>query len=354
MATQFQPVIDPKTNQATGLYFGNGSYYKFDPALGYTQVANPNAGGVAQSIDQKLGTSRSAQNDNEKLVDQIFGQTPTGYSGAFDTAFQNAGQPAGQPHGNKVIEGTQALADAYVERYHLKTGKLPTEDEVRQFVASNLTPGMASQFIAGINRDQLTANYVDPYLQDKGVGQDGGNAQDRILGLNAQLDEAYNTGKTKFLEDTNTNYGQQKQGLVNDLAGQGMLTQPNSRVSLDALEAAKNKDVASGLNTLAGQRAAGSVDLGKTIEGLLQSQQQINNNQSQFNKTFNAGREDTYFNQGLQNRQLSLADTLGRLQANASKPGALDFLNTAIGGAGAVANAYTGAKSASALTKLLG
>lgn len=389
MANTYTALVNPLTGVATGYYLKDGAYYAQDARGGYipvgagelkagqsfgtppgavgntgapsptnssatTAVADNSGpsgpqtppGGRVGPGGELLGPSRNAATDEQKLVDKIYGLTPTDYSGVYDTAFQNIGQPANGNHGNKTIEGVQALADAFVTRFHQKTNTLPSEEQVRQFVANNLTPGFASRMIAGINTDQIINSYVDPYIQDNannlGIGGTGGDAQSRILSLNDQLDKAYEAGKNKFIQDTNDQYGAQKQGLVNDLAGQGMLTQPNSRVSLDALEAAKNKSIASGINTLAGQRAAGSVDLGKTIESLLQSQQQIGNQASQFNKTFNAGREDNYFNQGLQNRQLSLSDTLGRLQSNASKPGTLDYLGLAFKGLGALGSLGTG------------
>lgn len=306
--------------------------------------------GIPQATQGGTAGGSPTQGPRQDFMSSINGISPQDYAGTVDSGYENLGQPSKDPGTGRdqvTFSAVSALAKAFVDRFHQKGGKLPDEDAVKSFVAQTLTPGFAQKFIVGgISPDQINANVVDPYLQDNagkiGLGGDAGTTESRILGLNDQLDKVYETGKNKFLEDTTANYGAQKQGLVNDLAGQGMLTQPNSRVSLDSLEANKNKSVASGLNALAGQKAAGALDLGTTIENLLQKQQEIGNQNSQFNKTYNAGREDTYFNQGLQNRQISLADTLGRLQANASKPGWMDYLNTALTGVGAVGGLATG------------
>lgn len=326
-------IIDPRGNTPDQL-----AYMGLPPDAGgvdgLAQAIPIPAGGRASQAGEALGPSRSAQTDQERLVDKIYGTTPTDYSGAYDTAYQNAGQPAGGPHGNKTIEGTQALADAFVNRFYEKTNALPSEDQVRQFVAQNLTPGFAAQTIAGTNKDSIVANYVDPYLKDNGIGTGAQSPADLQAQLQGQYDTVYDAAKKNYLADSEDQYGAQKANLTNDLSGQGLITQPNSRISLDALEAAKNKNITSGLNTLAINRATGQVDLAKTIQDLLQKQETINNNTSQFNKTFNAGREDTYFNQGLQNKQLGMAQTLGKLKADSSGKDWTDYLNTGLKVAG--------------------
>lgn len=286
---------------------------------------------------------RSKNNSAQGLADSIFGTNdPSGYSSVFDQGYQNLNQPLHDPSSDRrkvAVEGTRALAAQFADAFHKRTGQLPSEEQIRGFVSQNLTPGFAAKFIQGMPPDQI-ASQADQYINDNPdiAGGAAGSAQSRILGLNDQLDKAYGAARDNFVNDYNSNvYTPAKTTVANDLAGQGMLTQPNSRYSLDAVEATRGKDIGAGLGALAQKRAEGSVDLGKTLEGLLQSQQGITNQNSQFNKTFNANREDTSFNQGMQRQGLSMADQIGKLQAKNNEKGPLDYLNTAINAAGTVA-----------------
>lgn len=268
------------------------------------------------------------------------------YGNVFDQGYQNLGQPL---HDNSnrndvYVGGTRALATAFADSVYKKTGQLPTEDQVKNFVAQNLTQGFAQKFITGLPQDQITA-LADQHVNDNpdqfaAAGQQ--TPQDRVLGLNKQLDEAYSRGSEDYVNKYDQNvYNPSKTKTANDLAGQGMLTQPNSRYSLDAIEANRGRDISSGLNTLASERAKGSVGLGTTIEGLLQSQQGINNQKSQFNQQFQAAQDKNIFDQGLQNRSLDIAGQIGKLQAGGQSN---NGFAGALGGAtsGAVAGTGTG------------
>lgn len=293
-------------------------------------------------------------NPRAKLFNKTYGDKPTEYSGVFDSAYQNLGQKGG--NNSITANGTYALADAFADRFFQKTGALPSEDQLRQFVAQNLNSGFAQKFIQGIPRDQITAMADDYFVGNPDVlvapGAKSAEEQ-RLGGLKEQLDKIYQTGEQNYISNYDQNvYGPAKTTAVNDLAGQGMLTNPNSRYTLNQIEGNRGRDISSGINTLESNRAAGQVDLGKTIEDLLQKNKDRAQSGYQFNKTFSAGREDTAFNQGLQRQQLTMADQLGRLQAENNKKGWADYLTTALGAAGTAANAYSGITGANALKKL--
>lgn len=286
---------------------------------------------------------------NQSIADLVNGiystETARQYGNSIDQGYQNLGQPL---HDNSnrddvYVGATRGLASSFADRFYQKTGQLPTEDQVRQFVGSTLTPGFAQKFITGIAPDQLHA-MSDSYIQSNPdlLKSTQDDPQSRILALNDQLDKIYNTGKQNYVKSYDENvYAPAKESAVNDLAGQNLLTQPNSRFALDKVESNRGRDISSGLNTLESNRATGAVDLGKTIENLLQGQQQISNQNSQFNKSLNLTQDQIDTQNALNNRQLSLADRLGQLNANANKPGWMDYLNTGLKTAGTVAQVAT-------------
>lgn len=279
--------------------------------------------------------------DNSGLVGRIYtDENAKNYGNVFDQGYQNLGQPLHDNSNRQEVytQGTRALASAFVDRVHQQTGSLPTEDQVRQFVSQNLTPGFASKFITGMAPDQVNT-IADEYLKGNpdALTNPGTQSaeQQRLGGLKTQLDTIYNTGKQNLVSGYDSSvYGPAKTRAVNDLAGQGMLTQPNSRYTLDAIDANRGRDLQSGLNTLESNRASGQVDLGKSIEDLLQKNADRSQAGYQFNKTFSANQDNTAYNQGLQRQQLSMADTLGRLMAGANKKGPLDYLDTGLKVAG--------------------
>lgn len=286
------------------------------------------------------------------LYDKITGATYRDYNPVINQGYQNLGQPGGGDHDAITYNAVLSLAEPYAQRVFDKTGKLPTEDQVRQFVAQNLSQGYAQKFIQGLPRDQILANYVDPAIEadalnQPATGTGATNAvEDRILGLNDQLDTIYNKSSELARQGNEDIYGKAKRGLADDLAGQGLLTQPTSRYSLDALEGEKNKSLGQTMATLAADRASGGIDLSKTIENLLAGERRAGEQVNQFkqglsfkNKEFNAGRDDTYFNQGMKNRELDMASMLGRLQAGGQGDSGL-----AGAGGGALGGAALGSK----------
>lgn len=261
------------------------------------------------------------------------------YGNVFDQGYQSLSQPLRDNNRDDVyVGGTRSLASAFADRVFQQTGYLPTEDQVRQFVAQNLTPTFAQKFILGIPPDQINT-IADEYIKgnpdaliNPGVqGAQKSAEEQRLMSLTQQLDKIYNAGRENLVSGyDDTVYGPGKARVANDLAGQGMLTQPNSRYALGELEANRGRDLRSGLNQLEGERAAGTIDLSKAIEGLLQQNKDRAQNAYQFGKTFNAGRDDAFFNQGLQTRGLDLASQIGKAQADASKKTWMDYLNTGL------------------------
>lgn len=286
---------------------------------------------------------------------RLYGGDYSSYGGTIDQAYQNLGQPLHDSSDRTPVVGaaTTHLANAFADRVLQKTGKLPTDDQVRQFVAKNLTPGFAEKVIQNqINPDQLTSLADQHILQNPEItaapDTSAADSQNRILGLNKQLQDIYDVSSGQLKSDINDSYGETKQNVANDLAGQGLLTQPTSRLSLDKLEGSKQKSLGQGLASLKAQQASGQVDLGKTVENMLAGERRAGEAGTQFRQglglqrdVFNAGQEQNAFSNRLGQQQLGLAEKIGKMQADANKPGWMDYLNTAFKGAGTAAQVAT-------------
>lgn len=272
-------------------------------------------------------------------LDQV---DPQGYAGTFRQAYTGLGQP-GEGHDQVQSEGTKALADAFIERMYEKTGKLPDENQVRDFVAGNLDQSFASNYIKGtLNQDQIKNQLVDPYLQGNNLigGMDPTGVEGRASSLNDQLNKYYNDAAGYVTSNVNDQYAKQKGTMADELAAQGLLGQGTSRYSLNALEGSKNQALSQGLAGLAGQKAAGQMDISKTIEGILQGQRSLNQNQNQFQQNLQFSKNQAQNQMDLQNKGLTLGAALGKAQAQAKQPGVIDYINTGSNLVGNLGKAY--------------
>lgn len=273
--------------------------------------------------------------DKQNLDIAAIGQTPLQYQGTFNQAFQGLGQP-GQPSQDVVASGTRELADAYIDRVFEKTGKLPDANQVKDFVSSNLDSGFASQYIKGtLNRDQIKSQMVDPYIAANGLGSgnDPTGVEGRMNDLNSKLEQYYKGAGDYATTNINNEFNRQKTNVANDLAGAGLLSSGVSRYSLNDLEGQRGQANASAQATLASQKAAGQVDLSKTIENILAGQRGLQQGASQFQQNLNFSKNQYQNQLDYQNRSLDLASQLGRLQANAGGGWGAGAAGGAIGGA---------------------
>lgn len=286
----------------------------------------------------------------QELANTLFGNNdPQGYKNVVNRAFQSLSQPLNdnQPgRQNIAVEAARGLASSFADRVLQRTGTLPSEDAMRQFVSQNLTEGFAAKFIQGMPPDQIS-NLADQYLQGNpdALNTPGAKSaeEQRLSGLTDQLNKIYDTGRANYVSAYDTDvFNPAKTRAVEERAALGNLNQGTTNYVLGQLEGNRSRDVSSGINQLEGQRAAGSIDLAKNIEDLLQRNRDRSQSAYQFNQGFNADREDTFFNRALQQKQFDLTGQLGKLQANANKKGPLDYLNTATNLAGTAGSLYTG------------
>ena len=229
---------------------------------------------MANSISDEIAKQRSA------LVEKPYGgQSP--YSDTFGQAYQNLEQPfnPNDPNQSRVaIGGTQTLASNFVDEFYKKFGKLPTEDQMKSFVGENLTPSFAQKFIQGLNTDQIVSQYVKPYVtaneQDlaSGAGITTANPQDE---LQKRVDALYGKAREAIPMQAEDYWNPQKAKVAQDLAAQGLLNQPVSRLTFNQLEGGKQWSITEALAGLAGQQAGGEIDLAKTLAGLKENARQF-------------------------------------------------------------------------------
>lgn len=337
-----------------------------DPRNTFTN-RSPNGAGVAGLVNPIYGLGTNGEKSG--ALD---------YSNVFNQGYQNLGQTYNDPNPdhnrNEVyVAGTRSLASSFADSVLKKTGQLPTEDQVRQFVAQNLTPGFAQKFITGMPPDQIDAisnSYIDTNpdvlasfnAQQAQTAAQAQQAQNQSAmksytdSLQGYANQQYDTGAQALQNSTQDAYVPAKRGLVEDLAAQNSLGNANSRYSLDTLEGTKNRTLSEGLTNLAGQRAQTMSGLGAQGAQLgLQSQQIGNQSQSianqakQYGQSLGLANREFMNNQDVQNqnfglmsRQLDTATKLGKQQADANKPGAMDWLNTGIKGLTAIGGFATG------------
>lgn len=257
------------------------------------------------------------------------------YADIFRQAYKNLNQPNAPEE--IIVGGTKSLADAFIDRVHQKTGQFPTEQQVKDFVASNLTTSYAEKFITGLPADQVKVNMVDPYLvahsddfskaADPNAATIQSEIESRQKGLAERLQQIYGQQREALKGSVEESYGEQKGNIVKDLAGQGMLyNQPGSRGILDRLEAAKGRSLTQGMASLAGTQATGETDIAKTIEGLLANERRAGEESKRFGMEYGLANNklQQIVDQASQDRALQkygfdVAGDVGRRQAAAGK-----------------------------------
>lgn len=369
----YQTVVDPRTQQASGYYFNNGQYFKTDAKGQFVPAEAPDF--KSQPLSQSLGGSQSSfggldigadQTGAGDLFKKTYGTNPQDYSGTFNQAYQNLNQPGG----NDAVSanGVFSLAKAFIDRVHQKSGKLPSEEDIRGFVAQNLNTPFASKFIQGLNNDQIMSNYVDPYIQTNPnvLGQQTGpggdlNAVGTIQNLSSQLPSLYKNANDQLGEVADTAFAAPRKAAIEDEAALGRLRSPASIENIGKVDAAKATSLAGARSNLLSQQIGSTTDIGKALAGVQQAQQGINNQANQFQQTNNLNRMslndqmyDRDVQRGYNQQALNLSSMLGKQQAEANEPGWMDYLNTGLTGLSAIGGIPLGGAGAGAATTLLG
>jgi len=268
--------------------------------------------------------------------------SPQDYEGLINQAYVGLGQPAND---NGRYETTQdfirGLSSSFVDNYYKKTGKVPTVDQVKQFVAFNADTSNAKQFITGtLNADKMNA-LSNMYIESNPEIV-AANSQPTDLGATAeQINALFDPLQKNAIEANSRNFAPLRARAVEEEAALGRL---RSGVSADPSSTIGQVDVneanslSSVIGNILGQKASGTLDLNKFNQSLDFSKQNAADARNQFNQNL-AFNKNAYSDQmDLAQRQLSLSALLGRLQGSRRK-------NNGIAGAsgGALSGAASGA-----------
>lgn len=263
-------------------------------------------------------------------------------------------QIASEVPNQTIAQGTWDLAKTFVDRFHSKNGVIPSEADVRQFVASTLDKNFAEKYITGtLNPATISAQYVDPYLQNKKIqdqlekglestsGGDTKSTQD-------QLEKIYGPLQTEAIRQTREQFAPLRSRAVEEEAALGRLRSGVSAApgsSIAQTDANEANALSAVIGNILGQKATGTLDLTKFNAGLDLSKLGLLNSASQFNQNLALNKQTYADQQALQNKQLSLSEQIGKLMAKGREPGTLDYFNTAFQGLGALgglAGAFSG------------
>jgi hypothetical protein len=256
--------------------------------------------------------------------------------------------------GQGVAKG---LASGFVDAYYDAYGKLPTEQEVQQFVGTKLSDRtILSKGLQGTlsNQDMYAIAKNDPILIESGekaqqaqLDASRGNFEQQQAQNTATqrslLEQLAKTQEGQYVDQSNQQFGQSRGRLLSELASSGRLNTPQATETLKRAEGENQRTLQ---QALAGIRASqiGS-QLGVEQQGMQNIMQgrQFDVGTQQQNKQLGLQRQSLseqirQYNEGLAenqrqfNEQKTLAQRLGQLQADANKPGTLDYINTAFGG----------------------
>lgn len=295
----------------------------------------------------------------QDLINSVYGnnELTSGYRGVVNKGYESLNQPLNDPNTGREDLTTNfisQLADVFAERYLKQTGKLPDADTVKQFVSQNATSGNASKFITGnLNRDQM-ATMGDQHLG----GLEGLNApqvaptQNQIgAGTNRALEESnkiYDMVQNQAVESNRRAFAPLRTRAAEEEAALGRLRSPVSAApgsAINNIDVQEGNSLSSIIQGILGQKASNTLDFSKFNETLgagerrageaeSQFSRNLATNRNQFNQTLNFNKENQDTQNALNNKQLSIAEMIGRAQAKGKERDWLDYLNAGVGAVG--------------------
>ena len=274
--------------------------------------------------------------------------SPEGYRGIFKQGLRNLNQP-GELNEAVLRSGTGELAEAFVDRYYERTGKLPSSYEVKTFVAQNLTTGFAQKYIEGTlgDRSVVKAKLVDPFLDYSDVvatPDTVSSAQsDKPDTLSSRLDDIYGGIRENETANIRDAFAPSRKRAIEEEAASGRLRSGVSYgrdSAIAGVDVNEGKALSSLISSLGQSRAAGEFEAAKGDKDLAARLRE-------FTKTLGLDREKFKFMQDQQdvensynNKALSLSERIGKMQAEGRKPGTLDYVNTGLTGLSALSGFF--------------
>ena len=317
-----------------------------------------NAASVADTIRNQLGgvLKRAYKDLNQDVLSinsQQAGQDIGGVRGIPSDVF------------NSNLSGQiGSLASNFATDYVNKTGKAPTPDQISSFVSSAYTPAVARGLIEGSISDSSIRGLSSSYIQenpDIATAPDSAPQQSPVADLRGKYDELFKRLQGQGIEAINTeldeSYRPVRKRIVEERAALGNLRDPSTQKVLGdsdvALEGQRGKSLSDFIRGLTTQQISSETDIAKTLENIRMGESAAKTQASQFAQNLGlqkrslANQEEQQFqdNSNAQ-KEFDLSAMLGKMQADAAKPGAFDRaiqVVSALGGAASGLGAGYGA-----------
>lgn len=307
------------------------------------------------------------------------------YGGKFAQAYQALGQPVtADPNGKApfaintdadrqkdttrlVYEGILSLAVPFTQEFQKANGRPPTEQELNGFVAQNLNSTHALNFIQGNVNQETARPMVQEVLKTQmGETQAGQSQRDFLEGSLKDSQTGYEN-QTKNIDqqileaqrgtrtEAEAAYGQELRRQNKEASAMGTLYQPNRQENVNRSFDTFSQGLAKAVANIQGQGLQAKSAANQGLMDRLQGNKQFAANLGIQNRSLDlTARGQNMTQQNTQNQSIldmiqnqqnrTDAYAAGRAQAEANKPGALDFVNTGIKGLNAVANTVTAFK----------
>lgn len=272
------------------------------------------------------------------------------YNGVFTKGYQLLNQSVGPNEPTAIAaNGANELAKNFIANYtQQNNGQMPTDDMVKNYVGSTLTPEVASKFITGSMAPGAQNTMAQQWLQSNASGNNPlTNPKSPITDtMYGDLNTAIGNALQGSFQNINDQYSTAKNQALDSAAAYGNMSNPNLYAqggAISNLDKEKFRAISDAIRTIQGQGA-------QTAFGAEQNMRQFGAQNQLANRQVDLGQ--TNFQNALDYQQLNdmlsrqTAMKLGQMQADASKPGIMDYLNTAFGGLGALGTLATGASAA--------
>lgn len=299
------------------------------------------------------------------LRDEVVGRNPSEYGGIFRQAFtDNLGQP-GIPDGfdRRALDTVERFGDIYIDQYVSKYGRLPTTTEVSNFLGQSINTGVAEKALTGQLPDSaVIANFITPTFEandakerEAGFAEEARNiAKERMALSNRLADEQIAESQAGI----DRNFGDARRRLIGEQAALGRLDQPNSTANFQRLEAQRGQSLADAARSIRAQNLASQNQIQGESLGAIQNQgnfgAQIGLQRQSLQEQVRQFNEKQQTEQSRFRQEVALQRELARLQADANKPGTLDYIGTAFQGLSALGGLASGVGAIGSIGGLAG
>ena len=267
----------------------------------------------------------------------------------FKNAYFNVLGHRGEPNNPTEINAlstTQDLASRFIDQYQKELGKLPTEDQVRNFLGETISQGFAAQTLTGeISPETVHSSIVNPAVSRFKETQ---GEEQAVCQLSSIIDEAKKSEAERqstldafakeeegqAIRSAQEQFGQQKGRLIQEEAALGRLRQPASIIPAARLEQEQAKALTNLISQIRSRQLGLRSDvLGESQANISQARQfsedlglrkkSLSEQIRQFNQGLQFGGQQLTAQNALAGREEDLARYLGRLQAEAQEPSLL-------------------------------